>query len=505
MGLPIIIALVSINYNRFIYNPLCNEECLETRYDAKVKTSDYWIENPILIDDSLTGVGAQNWTWAVGEDWCNFVNGFYVIENVTIDGQSSYNCIEIRFSDVPFIIKNCTLYNSYYGVIGEGAGISLYNVSNSQIIENTCSFNNGNGIRLHYGNNNTFTGNIVNNNAGTGIYMESSENNTLFGNTANNNYFGLNMWYNENLTITGNDLNYNDYGMLLSDCNESTISENIANNMNIGIYLANNTNNEIYGNTVNNNTLYGILLHQSNNTEVIGNILNGNRFCIVEVETIGNTLEWNVCNGTTSPILIDDDGGGDFTWTETDKYIAWITGSGTGNDPYIIEGITINGVNSSSCIAIRESNKYFIIRNCTLINSSSGWGHGGIALFRVNNGMIINNNCTSNYEAGIAIIESHNNTISNNNANNNFGIGMNIWYSDNNAISENTLNDNKGGAGMYILDILIILFQEIRSHIMITEFNRMVILTISLEILLISTMLDYKFIKVMIVLFQRIL
>ena len=27
-------------------------------------------ENPIYIDASATGVGAQNWTWARSQDWC---------------------------------------------------------------------------------------------------------------------------------------------------------------------------------------------------------------------------------------------------------------------------------------------------------------------------------------------------------------------------------------------------------------------------------------------------
>ncbi len=427
---------------------------MEIGNDTKIKISDYWVESPILIDDSETGVGAKNWTWAVGEDWCSLVNGFYVIENVTIDGQNSDNCIAIRYSDVPFIIRNCTFYNSYKGVVGEGAGISLYNVNNSQIINNNCSFNKGNGIRLHYGYNNTFTGNIANNNSLNGIYIETTQNNTFSENTLNNNFWpGIGGYWNDNITISENFINNNMIGIFFTNCTNSTISRNYEINSNMaGIYLANNTNNEIYGNTINKNTLFGISLHQSNDTEVIGNILNGNRFCIDEVDTIGNTLEWNVCNGTTSPIIIDGSGSGDFTWTETDKYIAWITGSGTGNDPYIIEGILINGENSSNCIAIRESNKYFIIRDCVLINSSSGWGHGGIALFRTDNGMIINNDCTSNHEAGIAIIESNDNTISNNNATNNIGNGMHIWYSDNNAISENILYNNKGGAGMYILD-----------------------------------------------------
>ncbi len=687
IGLSIIIALLNINFIGFSYKSLSNEEDVEIRNDTKIKTSDYWVENPIYIDDTVSG---SDWAWAVGQVWCSFVNGFYVIENVTINGDNSSNCIHIKNSNVPFIIRNCTFYNSSKSM-GYG-GISLENVNNSQIINNNCSFNNGHGIRVYFSYNNTLLGNIANNNSINGIYMETTQNNTFLGNILINHWngSGIGGWWNNNNTISGNTLNNNIFGIFLGECTNNTISGNIEINENmLGIYLHKSNNTDVYGNTINSNG-YGIALEMSNYTIVIGNVLIGNGMCIIESEAKENVIKWNNCEGEVSPsIYIRDIGGGNFTWAEAAKYLAWVSGSGTwkdpyiieditingnnstdcilvrdssvyfiirdctlfnasagayqagiklenvnnsqiidnncsfnnregihlessfnntvsgniannnphsgifliesenntlsentacyntgpgiylmwssnnntlsgntanyndqgielfksnnnailtniasGNDyagirldesnytkvigntlngntyciseydskgnifmanncsgiissfiiddsggtsgaltwvqaakfipfcngsgtwddPYIIEDITINGENSSSCIAIRESSKYFIIRDCTIINSSSGWGYGGIALFRVNNGMISNNNCTSNYEAGIAIIESHNNTISNNKADNNFGMGMNIWYSDNNAISENTLNDNKGGAGMYILE-----------------------------------------------------
>ena len=42
----------------------------------------------------------------------------------------------------------------------------------------------------------------------------------------------------------------------------------------------------------------------------------------------------------------------------------WIqVGTGTWNDPHIIENITINGQNSRTCILIEDSNEYFIIQS----------------------------------------------------------------------------------------------------------------------------------------------
>ena len=87
---------------------------------------------------------------------------------------------------------------------------------------------------------------------------------------------------------------------------------------------------------------------------------------------------------------------GDFTWSEAVNQLAWIQGKGTWLDPYIIKYITINGQNSSSCIEIRNSNAYFIIEDCTFYNSSSSPDNAGIYLYYVENGKLINNNCSDN-------------------------------------------------------------------------------------------------------------
>ena len=60
-------------------------------------------------------------------------------------------------------------------------------------------------------------------------------------------------------------------------------------------------------------------------------------------------------------------------WSQTAQTYPWCSGSGTLIDPYIIENVIINARNSGSCILIENSvSDYFIIRNCTLLNSSQG-------------------------------------------------------------------------------------------------------------------------------------
>ena len=117
-----------------------------------------------------------------------------------------------------------------------------------------------------------------------------------------------------------------------------------------------------------------------------------------------------------SPFVIDDYGNGDYTWAEA-AMEDWCSGSGTWSDPYIIENVTINGLNSGSCIEIINSNKFFIIRNCVLFNSAMGTHpnyHGGIRLIDVSNGAVFNNNCSSNNGVGVYLKNCLNITISHN-------------------------------------------------------------------------------------------
>jgi len=47
------------------------------------------IQTPIFIDDSLTGPGAHNWTWAESQSWCSGSGTWkdpYVIEKLEISG-----------------------------------------------------------------------------------------------------------------------------------------------------------------------------------------------------------------------------------------------------------------------------------------------------------------------------------------------------------------------------------------------------------------------------------
>jgi parallel beta-helix repeat protein len=160
----------------------------------------------------------------------------------------------------------------------------------------------------------------------------------------------------------------------------------------------------------------------------------------IKEDTLKSSTFWNL---TGSPISIDDSNPSN-NWSYTASHYDWCSGSGSWIDPYIIENVTIDGQGSGSCIEIKNSDVYFIIRNCSLHNSSSFTGKAGFKLYNVDNGKIINNNCSNNIYHGILFDECNNNTLSGNTASNNFR-GIYLSGSDKNTLSGNTVCNNNLG------------------------------------------------------------
>ena len=433
---------------------------------SDLNTTTSWILDPFVIDDS--GQGDYTWATALLYPWCTGSGSWadpYIIENLIINGQNSGSCIEIRNSNVFFTIKNCLVYNSGSGV--DDAGIKLNVVINGQLIDNNCSNNNGVGIGLYQSQNITINGNIVNNNIESGISLEASHNNKLLGNTLNENFDGMLILASKNNTITensainndqrgiylsslsnnntfiNNNLTYNGEGMYVSYSHNNTFIGNNAEHNDYGIFIWKSNNTTVARNIASYNTNTGLYLWSSNNTKVIGNVFNGNFLNnIQESECENNIIKFNYMDGSLfSPVIIDDDGGGDFTWSEAKALFSWCTGSGSYSDPYIIQNLIIDGQNSSSCIEIRNSKVYFIIRNCTLFNSREEWSAGGIKFYKVSNGTLLNNNCSYNNWNGIFIYYSDSNQVINCTTNNNT-YGIKADFSNYCNFSGNIVNDN---------------------------------------------------------------
>ncbi|MEW5760898.1 MAG: right-handed parallel beta-helix repeat-containing protein, partial [Candidatus Thermoplasmatota archaeon] len=115
-------------------------------------------------------------------------------------------------------------------------------------------------------------------------------------------------------------------------------------------------------------------------------------------------------------------------------------GSGTSTDPYVIENWTIN-TSTAHGIKIENTDKYFIIRNCTIYNGTISSYHG-IYFYNVTNGKIENVTVYNNFW-GIYTDASSYNNISNSEIYNNSGFGIIAdKASSNNNIANNKIYAN---------------------------------------------------------------
>jgi len=193
--------------------------------------------DPIFID----GTGSQDWVWAERQPWCSKINDVYYIENLIISGRNARSCIEIRNSNVIFIINNCIVYDSSSSI--NEAGIKLYNVNNAQLINNNCSYNNRAGISLQNNcYNNIISNNIVCNTVSSGIHLDDCDYNTISNNNVNNNGYG-GIYFNSNCnsnTISNNTVNDNFRGIWLNKYDNNIISQNsMRDNGHVGMILTN--------------------------------------------------------------------------------------------------------------------------------------------------------------------------------------------------------------------------------------------------------------------------
>ena len=121
------------------------------------------------------------------------------------------------------------------------------------------------------------------------------------------------------------------------------------------------------------------------------------------------------------------------------------TGSGIFSDPYVIEDLEIDGTGPGAGILIENSDVYFKIENCTINNVPQF--DAGIWLHHVENGTLLGNTLSNNWQGIGLSTQCKNNTIQGNIANSNTDIGITLWESSDNYIKDNTANSN-GGRGI---------------------------------------------------------
>ena len=131
---------------------------------------------------------------------------------------------------------------------------------------------------------------------------------------------------------------------------------------------------------------------------------------------------------------------GNVNFTDQVRIRGW-HGNGTKSNPYIINNLNVS--NHHNSIDIENTDLYFSIINCSLIN-----GTNGILLTNVKNVFIFNNIIENNIGYGIQIQSSINITLHNNTISNSLQ-GIQLYFSKNITISNNRIYDNKG-AGVSI-------------------------------------------------------
>jgi len=323
IGLVLVLSDVALNN----FNSIFNEEKSENNFQTNLRISGFWdlTGSPIYIDD---GNPSRNWLiTASTQPWCSGSGIWtdpFIIENVTIDGQNLDSCIRIEHSDVYFIVRNCTLFNSGSNLPSHEAGIDLEYTNNGKLINNSCTFNHGFGISLEDCCNITITNNTINNNDGSGIILVcdhiDTNNNTILENKINHNG-------EEGIYLDGSTNEH------ILDVNHNNITGNILNfNGNNGIYIYFGDYNILFNNTANNNTIDGFSIRENyfttflentafNNTEsgiktIVGcnsiiklNKLNSNEngICLTSGSDFNIVYENNVTFNKLYGIVIDTD------------------------------------------------------------------------------------------------------------------------------------------------------------------------------------------------------
>jgi len=360
----------------------------------------------------------------------------YVIEDLEIDGGGTGSCILIENSDVYFEIENCTVYNS--GGIYGNAGISLSNVTNGQLINNTSSFNKDFGIAVKTCENITIGNNTLNNNS-AGIYIRDPS-------------FGTGTSVNINI-VENKIYNHTGDGIYMYRTNNSYVSKNNVSSGRGGIYL-------VFSNDV---SVVNNLVEDCSSAAIVGSLSNNLNFTENLMISSGISISGEYSALSTYSIDTSNKVNGKPVYFHLDS-------NNLDNIDYINPGqIILVNCNSSNISEISISYTAIALtlmycNNVSVLDCNFSDNQGGIYLSYSNKNAISRNTIDSNSYVGISMTESNHNSISLNNISNNYydlnpslpwqggpptprgEIGISFMYdSNNNTISGNTINNNKIG------------------------------------------------------------
>ena len=233
------------------------------------------VDLPIFIDGDATGSGAYNWVWAKKYQLCTGSGTYsdpFIIKNLMIDGGGTQNCIEIRDSDVYFIIQDCTVKNSGTGTYD--AGIRLLNTNNGKIIGNDISDNSRVGIQFHENCfNNTIMGNHFTRNSFYAIWLRYSDNNIINSNIIIDNFDnGIHLYYSDYNVVMSNEIKNNNNGIRIHASHYSIVFDNTFYSNSIGISIRYGHWSEIFSNNISHNS-FGVLIDVTSRCRIHENLI----------------------------------------------------------------------------------------------------------------------------------------------------------------------------------------------------------------------------------------
>ncbi|MHA1148601.1 MAG: right-handed parallel beta-helix repeat-containing protein [Promethearchaeota archaeon] len=393
--------------------------------------------NGIFIENGVNNTIANNYMtgcedYGIHTDNANFT---LILGNIAID--NNLNSIGIGLWNS----NNNTIEENY--ISGNFNALYLNGCSNNTIKENQLAFSDNNGIWVRTGSiNNTISQNLVLNNSFNGIVVDSDSNlvvqNLIENNTARGLYITTGMKYSQIFynVFKNNGIHAEDSG-----------TNNHWNSSNIGNFWDNYTGLDQAPRDGIGDTSYNYIIGTANNEDFLP------------------LFENPMFNG--SRIYIDDKGNSLLNWSRTALLKWWCKGSGTKNNPYILEDLIIDANQIGSGIIINNSQVFFTIRNCVIYNSSSTGS--GILIENTENGIISENLIINNTGYGIYIDPTNDTVISNNYIyNNTYGIYLedqcngnlilnNTFYKNqqhgivlvslctNNTIKQNNITENNYG------------------------------------------------------------
>jgi hypothetical protein len=312
--------------------------------------SNLLVANNFIANQSTSGIHIMSPNFAVSAWGCNNSLPCVYTSNVTITGNTIFNCTSPISCDAT--TQAGSSWNSLYEseiivsqnqiVNCSGTGIYLSNITNSIVSENIIGYEAGKGIQMDVGSNipaqvqiannqvyNTSTsnahgisvsannpyvhieGNNLENITGYGIYS-ASPNVMVSGNSVySTSNVGVYVISTNNDTVTGNmlyEVAVSD--VLLTSCTGTTVSNNIVTLLNGDFPIGLSTSNLIIvsGNTVSTGYTYGLRLYYSTYVSMTGNNIHSANYAILEQNSSYVVVEANILNGTSHGFLFQNNG-----------------------------------------------------------------------------------------------------------------------------------------------------------------------------------------------------